>query len=373
MIPSVQSRIQHLLDEFTQSGIERGIQVTAYQNGRVVADACSGVASVETGQPVNAATLFPVFSVTKGIAATMVHRLVERGLLADEQPIAEIWPEFAANGKARITLRQGLNHSCGVPHMPPAIDFADLADWSRICSAVAQLTPIWPPGSRAEYHAITYGWIVGEPACRAAGRSFEQLLEDEIRVPLGIDDLYVGIPDEVESRVAWLEEANPAPPPADPSQPSSVPGWLGPLHAFMNRPDMRRACLPASSGIMSARAIARHYAALLPGRVDGIELLSPDRVRAARTPQGLSAPDGEPAIWPALGYQLQEAYSVPGSPDKAFGHGGYGGSMGLADPERGIAFGLTKNRLHAEGTALRVYQELLAALADASHEQNLPG
>jgi CubicO group peptidase (beta-lactamase class C family) len=112
-------------------------------------------------------TLFPVFSVTKGMAATLAHQAVGRGLLSYDQPLATLWPEFAAHGKEGITLRHALNHSAGVPNFPQGIEFADLADWDRMSAAVAQLVPISPPGSRAEYHAITYGSLVGEAVRRA--------------------------------------------------------------------------------------------------------------------------------------------------------------------------------------------------------------
>src|SRR5262249_12177992 len=139
------------------------------------------------------------------------------------------------------------------------------------------------PGVRQDYHAITYSWLAPEVARIVDSRPFNQILRDEIGRPLGIEnELFIGIPDEAESRVALLDEKNPNPPPApDDSKPQQIPAWMSPLHEMMNRPDARRACIPASNGIMTARAIARHYAALLPGGVDGIELLSPDRIREA--------------------------------------------------------------------------------------------
>jgi CubicO group peptidase (beta-lactamase class C family) len=358
---SPQDVVQSVLDEMITSGAERGVQAAVYQDGKLIVDAWAGVADSRTGRAVDGETLFPVFSISKGITATMVHQLVERGLLDYNRPIAEIWPEFAANGKEGITLRQALNHSAGIPNVPQRVEFAEIADWKKICAGVANLTPVFPPGSRAEYHAITYGWIAGETVCRADGRNFRQILADEISGPLGLDGLFIGIPDEVAPRVAFLEEYAPAPPAADPLAPSPVPGWLGPLHAFMNRPDMQRACIPASSGIMNARSIARHYAALLPGGVDGVELLPPSRIREATQPQGLLRGDGSPSTW-ALGYNLYEGYSLPGSGVTAFGHGAYGGAIGFADPGHGIAVGITKNLMNSGNTVDRVFTALIALL-----------
>lgn len=356
-----QTAIQSLLDEMTSSGCERGVQVAVYQHGKLIVDAWSGVADSRTGRTVDGDTLFPIYSISKGITSTIVHRLVERGLLSYDQRIAEVWPEFAANGKEAITLRDALHHSSGIPNVPQQVDFPEIADWKKICAAVANLTPIFPPGSRTEYHAITYGWIVGEPACRVTGRTFPQLIKEEIADLIGVDGLYIGIPESEEPRVAFLEEHAPSPPPADPLAPSPVPGWLGPLHSFMNRPDMHQASIPGSSGIMNARSIARHYAALLPGGVDGVELLPPSRIREATGKADLLDAQGTPATR-GLGYQVYDAYSLPGSEAKAFGHGAYGGAIGFADPGRNIGVGITKNLMNSPNTVERVFNALIAAL-----------
>jgi len=349
-------QMQSLLDELTSDGTERGLQVAVYRDGQLWIDAWAGVADYASGRPVDGDTSFPVFSVTKGPAATLAHLAVDRGLLDYDQPIAGVWPEFAANGKAGITLRQALNHSAGLPHLPPHIDFSELGDWDAMCAEMAKLAPAFIPGSRLEYHAITYSWLVSEPVRRVDGRSFQQMLQEEIAGPLGVkSDMFVGIPDEVESRVAVLEEPDP-PVPTAADQPASVPARLCPLHAFMNRPDMRRGCLPASSGIMTARAVAKHYASLLPGGVDGVQLLSDERLRLATAPQHLLNAQGEPAPW-ALGYQIYECYALePGREVLPFGHGGYGGSAGFADPTRGIAVGFTKNLFNKQETMARIWK-----------------
>jgi CubicO group peptidase (beta-lactamase class C family) len=354
----LQTRVQNLLDRLTAAGTQGGLQVAIYQEGELIVDAWSGVADIRTMEPVRGDTLFPVFSVTKGMAATLAHRAVERGLIAYDRPIAEVWPEFGVQGKGGITLRQALNHSAGLPFMPQGIGFPEMADWDALCRAVAAMTPAFPPGSRSHYHAITFGTIVCETIRRVDGRSFQQQLKQDIAVPLGVEEeMFVGIPDGVEPRVAFLEEAEP-PPLADDTKPSPVPGWLGTLVSFMNRPDMRRACLPASSGIMTARAIARHYGSLLPGGVDGVELLTPARVRLATASQGLLTPEGADSPW-ALGYACHPQWSLPGANNLGFGHGGYGGSLGFADPGRKMALGLTRNRFNKENVGDLLLQELL--------------
>jgi len=352
----IQKTIQSLLDRLVEEGRERGLQVAAYVNGKLVVNAWAGVADFQSGRPVGEDTLFPVFSTTKGMVATIIHLLAERGQLSYDEPISKLWPEFGAHGKEQITLRQALNHTSGIPQMPAGVGFAELCDWDVMCAKIADLTPLWTPGTRNEYHAITYGWILGELARRADGRSFSRLLDEEISRPLGIRTMFAGIPDEVESDVATLEEYELEPPQPDDGAPRSVPVALGPLHAWMNRPDVRRACVPASNGIMNAHAIARHYAALLPGGVDGVELLPAARVRQTIEPQKPDRPldDDYRKDW-GLGYGVSEIADGKAS---VFGHGGYGGSNGFADLRYGLAVGFTKNLFHKEETARLIFDEL---------------
>ena len=356
---SPQQTIQSLLDEFVAEGKEWGVQAAAYVDGKLVADAGAGTSDPTARRAVDSETLFPVFSTTKGIAATVVHRLVERGLLDYDTPIADYWPEFAAHGKGGITLRHALNHTAGLPFMPRGITHADLGDWDRMCAAMADERPVSAPGAQMVYHAVTYSWTVGEPACRVTGRSFPELVQAEVCAPLGITSLFVGLPDAEESRVAILgAPANPdaAPAPVDDDTPQTIPTLIQPLHEWMNRPDARRACVPGSNGIMNARAIARHYAALLPGGVDGVELLPPSRMRAA-TERQYPTPPGESAMNQALGYALGTG-GFPG----AFGHGGFGGSSGFADPESRLAFGFTRNYYGHPDPVERLARAVLAAL-----------
>lgn len=171
--------------------------------------------------------------------------------------------------------------------------------------------------------------------------------------------MFAGIPDDVEPRVAVLEEYGLEPQQPDDGLPRSVPLALGPLHAWMNRPDVRRACIPASNGIMNAVAIARHYAALLPGGVDGIHLLTPERIKLATEPQKPDHPQSEDyrKDW-GLGYHTGgELYRD----ESAFGHGGYGGSNGFADPRCRLAVGLTKNLFHKDDTVKLIIDELRSA------------
>lgn len=357
--PDAQQRIRNLLHSLVEQGLERGIQVAVYHRGKCIVDAWAGTADPDGGLTIDGDTLFPVFSVTKGPTATLAHLIVERGLIDYETPVASVWPEFAVHGKAGITLRHLLNHSAGLPNVPLGLTAPDLADWERVCAALSRETPVFAPGSIAQYHAITYGWLVGEVLRRVDGRDLPTLLREEIAEPLGLDTLFCGLPESETRPVAILEEEVGTRMRPEGIEPAPIPDWARPLHAFMNLPEAHRACLPATSGIMNARAVARHYAALLPGGVDGIELLPPRRIATATAPQGLYRSDGEPSAH-ALGYARQTNVSLPGDPRVAFGHGGYGGSDGWADPGRHLAVGITKNRLNqhdARSDIIRILTE----------------
>lgn len=344
---SLQAGIQRLLDEAVCAGRETGIQVAVYHQGQRVVDAWAGVANRETGQPVSGDTLFPVFSTTKGIAATIAHRLAERGCFAYDDPICKYWPEFARHGKDGVTIRHALCHATGVPHVAADLTLDDLYDWARACAATADLKLLYPPGTKIEYHPVSFSWILCEVLCRVARRTFPQLVDEEIRAPLGLRDLYVGLPDELSGRVAVLYMPHPDRFQANAEGICTIPACMQPLHEWMNSPAAQCACLPSSNGIMSARAIAEHYAALLPGG----SLLKPGslaEVTRLQNPMGL--PEDQLAGRFALGYQLGGGESPFGQRASAFGHGGYGGSIGFADPDAQFAMGLTKN-LYSKSSA----------------------
>jgi CubicO group peptidase (beta-lactamase class C family) len=332
---NLQDTIQTHLDQLVAEGTERGVQAAVYYQGELIVDAFAGTMSPE-GESVTPDTLFPVFSTTKGMLATIAHRLVERGLFDYDTPLATFWPEFATHGKGAITLRHALTHSAGLPYMPLNVGIEEINDWDFVCAAIAELKPVFAPGERIEYHAITQSWLVGEIACRATGFTFPELWRQEISAPLDLEEsLFCGLPAQFDSRVATLEEPTPPTPekPAEPT-PEAIPYWIWPLSGWMNRTDAKRSSVPASNGIMNARAIAHHYAALLPGGVAGVELLPPSRVQIASTRNLNHNPEPLPA---GLGYGV-------GAPEwPTISNGGYGGSFGLADPTNGWAFGFTRN------------------------------
>jgi len=353
----LQDTIQTLLNSFVAEGNERGVQVAAYIDGELVVDAFAGVADARTGRAVDGDTLFPVFSTTKGIFSTMIHILAERGQIDYDTPIAKYWPEFAANGKEAVTMRHAMSHTSGIPYVAEGITLEQTWDWDYMCRMVAQLRPVYPVGAKQHYHPLTFGWILGETARRVDGRTVPQLLEEEICRPLGMTRLYCGIPADVEPETAFLELV-PNPPVVVPPPPNDVPPCAMPLHEWINRPGSRVVPQPGCSGIMSARSIARHYAACLPGGVDGVELISPERLRIATEEQiptgGYDGGFGDKA----LGYQFGTRSDDLGHSATAFGHGGHGGSQGYGDTKYRLAVGITRNRFSDHCLGPRIIQEI---------------
>jgi CubicO group peptidase (beta-lactamase class C family) len=366
----LQQQIQKTIDELVDAGAERGVQVAVYRDGEQVVDAVAGVADPATGAPVTPATVFYNYSVGKAATSTIVHRLVERGLFGYDTPVAELWPEFSAHGKQAVTVRQVLNHTAGVPAIPLDVTVEDLCDWDRMCAAIADEEPWWEPGTKVGYHAYTFGYILGEVARRATGQPISALLATEVTEPLRVaGELWFGMPASEQHRLARLEDEPGAAEMAAQmlaSMPPDLPMFKAapmetmPNATFGNRPDTLAADIPAG-GKVSARAIARLYAALL-GEVDGVRLLSPERLREV-TAVSSSGPDeifGMPTTW-GLGY----AIGLPGGPrDTAFGIGGVGGSFAFGDTATGTAFAVTKNRISSDfATATRLSQLVIAAAA----------
>jgi CubicO group peptidase (beta-lactamase class C family) len=324
-------------------GVEAGVQVSAYLDGEVLLDEVAGLADRQSGRPLTADTPILSFSTGKGLTATAVHVLAERGEIDYDLRIADVWPEYARHGKGGTTLRHALTHSAGVPALPADITRADLTDWDRMCALLADDTPLWTPGTAYGYHAWTFGYLVGETVRRATGRTLSQVLADDVAGPLGVaGELFLAVPDGDLHRLATLEDRNLAAAMAAASQfmvnfDRIAPAGVRPDVALGNDPAVLRAEIPAV-GTMTARAAAKMLAALI-GEVDGVRLISPERLREATTlamtgddwAVGFPAPRG-------LGYQLQEDF---------FGASGNGGSIAYAFPEIGLTVAATKNLLSA--------------------------
>jgi CubicO group peptidase (beta-lactamase class C family) len=345
--------VEELVQATVASGRERGLQVAVAIDDEIVFEAWAGVADSRTGAPVTPSTLFPIFSATKGIVATAIHLLAERGRLDYDRPITAYWPEFAAGGKAAATVRHALLHQVGIPQMPPGTSVEQMCDWEHMTQAVAALPVLWEPGTRMGYHAYTYGWILGELIRRTdpGGRSVGRFVREEIAQPVAAGDLWIGIPDQVEPRIARLEEGRPAlDPPPDSLILKAIPPQLHTSQEVFGRADVRRSQHPGAGGIADARSLARMYAMLAAGGVSGERrLLSEERVLAAAR---VGCDDVDLVlgrrVQRGLGYWIagdpEGASSAPMGPDRtSFGHPGAGCSIAWADGRRRVGVALLKN------------------------------
>ena len=210
-------------ENFARHG-DVGAACAVYHRGRLVVDLWGGLADRAAGRPWTQDTLALVFSTTKGVAAACILRLVERGLLDLDAPIARYWPEFAANGKADIPVRWALCHKVGLAAVEGTFTLDQVFAWDPVVAAIAAQKPNWEPGTQHGYHARSYGWMTGELVRRITGQSFGRYVADEIAAPLGLE-LWVGLPAALEPRVAALI---PAPEPADPAVREVIARFMGP-------------------------------------------------------------------------------------------------------------------------------------------------
>ena len=354
-------KVKATLDEIVRDTPEIGLQVAAYLDGKLVVDAWAGMADEAGKKPVDGDTMFMLSSTTKGITSTCMHACVEKHKLDYNMPIVKVWPEFGANGKGNATLRHALAHQTGVPQTPVGYTPDWLADWDRMCRGIAELKPMYPIGQRTAYHSLNFGYINGEILRRVDGRPIGQFLQEEICKPLGINGLYLGVPDSELSRVAVLTDAPPAPAEYDARMVGEPAGSK--VAEVFNRRDVQKAAVPGSGGIMSARGLARHYAMLANwGVLDGVRVLPESRIRAGIELQSF---EWDEVYWVrvrrSLGYRRGSDTGPLASPD-AFGHVGGGGSFGYADPSKRLAIGFAKNYFtYATGGAVNAGRPVRAA------------
>jgi CubicO group peptidase (beta-lactamase class C family) len=355
--PRVQAIVQRALDNATGNGGEVGLQVAAYLDGKLIVDAWSGIADPQDLRPVDGDTLFNVYSVTKAVAATALHILAERGYIEYDAPVSRYWPEYGANGKAATTVRHVLTHRACVPQMPRDVTPQRMCDWDWMTRAIADLEPLAEPGTKTLYLSMTFGWIVGELVRRVdpGRRSLGQFVREEIAEPLGIRDLWIGLPDALEHRVAKQIDAMLVTPPEHlpPLFLASMPPQVALVPPVFERADVRRAEVAGVGGIFTARSQARFWALLANGgELDGVRLLSAQRVAAMSAPRANSTePDavmfGFPIPLTEGGFWLGGDHPPVGCVQnpRAICHPGQGNSIGWADPDLNLAVAICHNRL----------------------------
>lgn len=354
--------VRDVLESSLASGADVGAAVAVYHGGRVVLDLWGGEA--RSGSAWARDTMGSVFSTTKGAVALIVEILADRGVLDVDAPVAAYWPAFAESGKRDITVADVMSHRSGVIGFDGYRGLGiDLTDGDIITERLAAAAPRWEPGTRHGYHALSFGWILGEVVRRLTGASPGTMFRRLVAEPLGLD-FWIGLPGSEHHRVADVIDA---PPPDDGILASYLAlfnpdTWTGQAHfvgsggllavadAF-NSPEYRSAEIPAAGGIGTARSLARMYAALAGGgSLDGIDLVSPASLEHF-TAERSAGPDDVLIVETrfGLGYARGTALNWYGPNDASFGHGGLGGSVAFADPVAGISFAYVPNQLRFHG------------------------
>ncbi len=349
------------------SGKEVGAAVAVYRDGRKVVDLWGGYRNGTTRAPWERDTIVTVFSTTKGVAALTVAVAASRGRIDYDAKVADYWPEFAQAGKGAVTVRQLLGHQAGLPVIKPPLTLADIADPEKLSKRIAAQAPLWPPGTRHGYHAVTLGWYESELIRHAdpQGRTLGRYFAEEIAAPLDLD-FYIGLPASVNrNRVALIHpfamrdallNLNTVPPRTAAAfvNPFSLVVRAATLAAdvkdldALNRDELRVLEMPGVNGMGTARSVAKLYGSAATGGSD-----------LGLSPSVREALEG-PAVPPTMGVRdkvmhFDTSYSlglgkptstfVFGSSDRAYGWPGAGGSFGFADPDTGIGFGYVMNNM----------------------------
>jgi CubicO group peptidase (beta-lactamase class C family) len=327
---------------------EVGASVVVSVEGRSVVDLWGGTAGRD-GRPWERDTIVDVFSVGKAMVAISLLILVDRGVMAFEDPVAQHWPEFAAAGKGSVSVAELLSHQGGLPGIRRVLGPGAMYDWELMIRALAAEEPWWVPGTAHGYHANTMGFLGGELVRRASGQSFAEFFCNEVAGPLGAD-FHFGLGPEEDARVAdfvFPEASSLAVPVTD--DPLSLvygnpPGFSG--LELVNSREWRAAVHPSTNGHANARAVARIYALLAAGgRLDDVRLF--DSSILARATMELAVGYDLILDRPSrfgFGFQLTQPERPLGPGPASFGHFGAGGSLGMADPHAGLAFAYVMNR-----------------------------
>src|SRR5262245_13267476 len=354
-------RLRQALAEIIDGGAEVGAALAVQVHKRPVIDLWAGHADAARTRPWQQDTIVNLYSVGKAITAVCSLRLVERGALDLEAPVAEYWPEFAQAGKRHVRVRHLLTHQAGLPAVARELPAGAGLQWDVRTNARAAQGPWWEPGHAHGYHTNTYGYLVGELVRRLSGRTVGAYLREEIARPGGVD-FVIGFGPELDARcaemLAWPSLDGEARPPGLGLELASLTGPARMrLAAYRNPPDLsgegiintrrwRAAEVPSTNGHGNARAVARLYSALAgDGTLDGVHVLSPETVRMAIAEQvyGEDVTLQRPTRF-GLGFQLTMAERPLGPNQKTFGHFGAGGSLGFADPDARVAFGYAMNQ-----------------------------
>ncbi|MFD4689127.1 serine hydrolase domain-containing protein [Streptomyces sp. NPDC058463] len=350
---------------------EPGGQLAVHHHGRRVVD-------LWAGEGIAGDSLPAVFSSTKGAAHLVLALLVQDGVLDLDRTVASYWPEFAAEGKGGLTLHELVSHRSGVVWADGGLGVAELADDRILAERLAGQRPFWEPGTAYGYHALVIGALTGEVVRRATGRSIQELFEERVRAPYGLD-FHLGLPEALEPRYVAIRPGVPTPEQAAEAEANPVDpeglmalafGWTSDppldLVEFANTRAVRALGQASAGGVASARGLAGMYAAAI-SEVDGrAPLLKPDMLAEVGRVRwtGTDVVTGEPNPF-TVGFEASQV-PYPCLGEGAFGHAGAAGSQAFADPVHGVAYGYTRRRFALPGGPAPENERLAAAVIRAA-------
>lgn len=323
---------------------ELGAGFAAVRDGQVVVDLYGGWADRGKTRAWTRDTIVPVYSTTKGVSALVLAMLADRGLFDYDAPLSALWPAFGAHGKDRVTIAQTLAHQAGVPGFLHKIDPELWLDPPACAEAIAALEPLWPPGTASGYHPLTWGYIAGEIAQRAAGRSLGTILREEICAPLGID-FQIGTPEAEHGRAAEMKKPSRAGDFGEVTTPRKAAffsAWAAPVRGSAR---WRSIEIPSANGHATALSVARLFEAYATGgMINGVRVLSQEGFDALTRRRW----KGDDLVLP---FNIDWRTGVIGNSNRifgpnpeAFGHSGMGGSVGFGDPAAGVSAGYVMNK-----------------------------
>jgi CubicO group peptidase (beta-lactamase class C family) len=373
-----------VMDAFVANFVERhdlGAGCTVYLNASPVVEVWGGIADRRTRRPWARDTAVVIFSCSKGLLAICAYLLVQQGRLDLDAPTARYWPEFAAAGKAALTVRQAMSHRAGLPALDVDLTREEVLAWAPVIGAIETQRPLHSPEDGHLYHTLTYGWLVGELIRRVTGSSAGRFFREAIGDPLDLRT-WIGLPDAVRASVAWMEP----PLPDEDSEAARAAARLagespivarsasmGGAFGFpvengivsFNAPDIQAAEIPGANGVSTAESLARAYAACVSD-LHGPALLSAgsldDLLRVQSAGRQLSGLPDDGARW-GTGFQLASPPSQPMLGATSFGHAGAGGQLAFADADHHVGFAYLSNQMGGYGDARA--RELTMALRAA--------
>jgi CubicO group peptidase (beta-lactamase class C family) len=337
--PDRLERLYAMVEAHVAQGRYPGAQLAIARHGRLAAFRTFGQARLDPPMAASDQTLWLLYSQTKPVVSAAIWQLVDQGALSFADKVADHIPEFARNGKGLMTVHQVITHQGGFPD--EAVSKAAWADHARLREEVCNFSLQWEPGTRMKYHGLSAHWVLAVLIEAITGRDYRDVIRRDLLDPLGLDDLRVGVPPEMQERCADMHAQADSP---------SVPPELG------NTPEFRAAGVPGGGGYGTAAAMAAFYQMLVSeGELNGTRVLSPRVVQFAtrnHTAERMDELQGVP-MHRGLGVYVRgtdggaRSLGTIGSP-RTFGHGGAGSSQSWADPDSGLSFCYLSNLRHGE-------------------------